>query len=77
MSLEMCSALEDIQYKYERLTSLIDILQMLTAEIVEIAGAPSGSLAEGLYEFAALLLCTGTRSGAAALARGTRTINRM
>ena len=56
MNLETCSALEDIQYKYERLTSLIGILQMFTAEVVEIAGAPSGSLAEALYEIELELL---------------------
>lgn len=30
--------LEDIHYKYERLQSMIGILQMFTAEIIEIAG---------------------------------------
>ncbi len=42
--------LEDIYFKYERLQSLIGILQMFTAEIVEIAGAPSNSLADALFE---------------------------
>jgi len=56
MSLETCSALEDIQYKYERLTSLVGILQMFTAEVVDIVGAPSGSLAEALYEIELELL---------------------
>lgn len=42
--------LEDIHYKYERLQSMIGILQIFTAEIVEIAGAPSDSLANALFE---------------------------
>lgn len=42
--------LEDIFNKYERLHSMIGILQMFTAEIVEIAGAPSNSLADALFE---------------------------
>ena len=42
--------LEDIHYKYERLTSLIGILQQFTAEVVEIAGAPADSLTNALYE---------------------------
>lgn len=47
---ELFMKLEDIQYKYERLASLIGIIQMFTAEVVEIAGAPSDSLVNGLYE---------------------------
>ena len=42
--------LEDIHYKYERLQSMIGILQMFTAEIIEIAGAPSNSLSDALFE---------------------------
>lgn len=42
--------LEDIYYKYERLQSMIGILQMFTAEIIEIAGAPSDSLSDALFE---------------------------
>ena len=42
--------LEDIYSKYERLQSMIGILQMFTAEIVEIAGAPSNSLTDALFE---------------------------
>ena len=42
--------LEDIHYKYERLTSLIGIMQQFTAEVVEIDGAPADSLTNALYE---------------------------
>lgn len=50
MSFSKSLELEDIHYKYERLTSLIGILQMFTAEIVEVAGAPADSLANALFE---------------------------
>lgn len=42
--------LEQIHYKYERLTSLIGILQMFVAEVVDVAGAPENSLNNALYE---------------------------
>ncbi len=42
--------LEDIHYKYERLESMIGILQMFVAEVVDIAGAPENSLNNALYE---------------------------
>lgn len=42
--------LEEIHFKYERLTSLIGILQMFVAEVVDIAGAPEDSLSNALYE---------------------------
>lgn len=42
--------LESIHYKYERLTSLIGLLQLLSAEVVEIAGAPTESFNNALYE---------------------------
>ena len=42
--------LEDIHYKYERLKSLIGILQMFTAETVANMGIPSDSLADALFE---------------------------
>lgn len=42
--------LENVHYKYERFTSLIGILQMFTAEIVEIAGAPANCLNDALFE---------------------------
>lgn len=44
------SELEEIQYKYERLASLIGILQMFVAEIVEVVNAPANSLSDALYE---------------------------
>lgn len=50
MSFSKSLELEDIHYKYERLTSLIGILQMFTAEVVEIAGAPADSLTNALFE---------------------------
>lgn len=42
--------LEYIHLRYERLTSLIGILQQFTAELVEIAGAPSDSISNALFE---------------------------
>ena len=42
--------LEAIHYKYERLTSLLGILQQFVAEQVDIAGAPERSLNDALYE---------------------------
>lgn len=42
--------LEDILFKYERLTSLVGIMQMLVAEVVEIAGTSTDSLANALFE---------------------------
>lgn len=42
--------LEEIHYKYERLTSLIGILQQFVAEQVDIAGAPPRSLNDALFE---------------------------
>ncbi len=42
--------LDEIHYKYERLTSLIGILQQFVAEQVDIAGAPEDSLNNALYE---------------------------
>lgn len=50
MSFSKSLELEDIHYKYERLTSLIGILQMFTAEIVEVADAPADSLTNALFE---------------------------
>jgi hypothetical protein len=47
---EILMELENIQYKYERLTSLIGILQQFVAEQVDIAGAPERSLNDALYE---------------------------
>ena len=42
--------LDEIHYKYERLTSLIGILQQFIAEQVDIAGAPERSLNDALFE---------------------------
>ena len=47
---EFNSELENIYFKYERLTSLIGILQMFVAEVVDVAGAPAGSLTNALFE---------------------------
>lgn len=44
------SALEDICFKYERLESLIGILQMFVQEVIEIAGAPDNAVEYSLYE---------------------------
>ncbi len=44
------SALEDICFKYERIESLIGILQMFVQEVVEIAGAPDNAVEYSLYE---------------------------
>lgn len=42
--------LEDIHYKYERLASLVSILQQFVAEQVDIVGAPGDSLENTLLE---------------------------
>lgn len=42
--------LDDIHYRYERLTSLIGILQLMTAEMIDVAGVPEDSLSNALYE---------------------------
>lgn len=47
---EIFTELEDIHYKYERLQSLIGIMQMFVAEVVEIAGAPADCLNNALFE---------------------------
>lgn len=44
------SALEDIHFKYERLESLIGILQMFVQEVIEIAGVPDNAVEYSLYE---------------------------
>ena len=43
-------ALEDILYKYERLQSLISVLQQFTAECVDISGAPENAVSDSLFE---------------------------
>lgn len=47
---EFYRELEDIHFKYERLESMISILQMFVAEVVDIAGAPEDSLNNALFE---------------------------
>lgn len=47
---DLLMELEDIHYKYERMTSLIGILQQFVAEQVDIMGAPERSLNDALYE---------------------------
>lgn len=47
---DLLMELEDIHYRYERLTSLIGILQQFIAEQVEVAGAPRDSLTNALFE---------------------------
>lgn len=42
--------LDEIHYKYERLTSLIGLLQMMAAEMIDVAGVPQGSLSNSLFE---------------------------
>lgn len=42
--------LDEVHYKYERLASLIGILQMYVAEVVEVAGEPAGNLSNALFE---------------------------
>lgn len=42
--------LDDIHFRYERLTSLIGLLQQMAAEMIEVAGIPHDSLANALYE---------------------------
>lgn len=47
---EILMKLDYIHYRYERLTSLIGILQQFVAEQIDIAGAPDRSLNDALYE---------------------------
>lgn len=42
--------LDEIHYKYERLTSMICLLQMITAEMIDVAGVPEDSLTNALFE---------------------------
>ncbi len=50
MGNEILIELDEIHYRYERLTSLIGLLQMMAAEMIEVAGVPSDSLANALFE---------------------------
>ncbi len=47
---EFYRKLEDIHYKYERLKSLIGILQMFVAEVAEVTNTPSDSVPNALFE---------------------------
>ena len=47
---EIFMELDDIHFKYERLASLIGILQMYVAEVVEVSGEPADSLSNALFE---------------------------
>ena len=42
--------LDEIHYKYVRLTSLICLLQMMTAEMIDVAGVPEDSITNALFE---------------------------
>lgn len=42
--------LEDILFKYERLTGMIGVIQMLVAEVAEIAGTSKDDLVNSLLE---------------------------
>ncbi len=42
--------LEEIHYKYERLASMICLLQMMTAEMIDVVGVPEDSLTNVLFE---------------------------
>ena len=48
--LKVAVELEDIHFRYERLTSLIGCLQMTVAEVAEVRGLPENSLSYSLYE---------------------------
>lgn len=47
---ELNVALDDICYKYERLTSLIGIMWQFTADCVEINGTTENAVTNSLYE---------------------------
>ena len=42
--------LEDILFKYERLAGMIGVIQMLVAEVAEIAGTSKDNLVNSLLE---------------------------
>lgn len=50
---ELLLELDCICYKYERLESLIGILQMYVSEVVEVSGEPEDSLSNALFEIEA------------------------
>lgn len=43
-------ALDELLYKYDRLTGLISIMQQYMSQCVDIAGAPEGAVENSLYE---------------------------
>lgn len=47
---ELNIALDDLQFKYERMAALISVMQMYTEECVDISGAPKGAVSDSLYE---------------------------
>lgn len=47
---ELFMELDEIHYRYERLESLVSLLQMMAAEMMEVAGVPRDSLSNALYE---------------------------
>lgn len=47
---ELFTELDEIHYRYKWLESLISLLQMMAAEMMEVAGVPRDSLSDALYE---------------------------
>lgn len=48
---ELYSRLEDIHFEYERITSVVNILQQFVSEgCVEVAGLPENVMSYSLYE---------------------------
>lgn len=47
---ELNTGLEDLHFKYERMTALVSILQQYVSECVEVAGAPENAVSYSLYE---------------------------
>ena len=47
---KLFAELDDIHFKYERLVSLISILQMFVSDCVDIKGTPENSISNVLYE---------------------------
>lgn len=56
--------LDEIHYKYKRLTSMISLLQTVTAEMVDIAGIPRDILADSLYEIEEGMIATNEKLNA-------------
>ena len=47
---KLFTELDDIHFKYERLTSLIAILQLFVSDCVDITGTPENFISNTLYE---------------------------